>query len=101
MYSLSAATAVRVVSEASTAAHVGALRFGYSLSVYLLRNISSCLDLDRLSYVSQYGYLTFFAFLYPATPFLVLLVHQLYGALLLQHLSHCRRPHISKRYVPL
>lgn len=45
----------------------------------------------------QYGYLTMFAFLYPATAFLVLLVYHCYGWTLLDHLLRCRRPRVPKR----
>lgn len=46
---------------------------------------------------AQYGFLTLFAFSYPAAPFLVLVVHVLYLLLLQQHLRRCRRSFISKR----
>jgi hypothetical protein len=74
--------------------------FDLTLTVLLAHLTCSLFSVSLSAVCAQYGYLTFFAFLYPATPFLVLLVHQLYGGLLLQHLTHCRRPHVSKRYVP-
>jgi hypothetical protein len=56
-------------------------------------DVEGCyLDLTLL-----YGYLTMFSFLYPATAFLVLLVHHCYGAMLLQYLLSCRRPRVPKR----
>jgi hypothetical protein len=56
-------------------------------------DVEGCyLDLTLL-----YGYLTMFSFLYPATAFLVLLVHHCYGAMLLQYLLTCRRPRVPKR----
>jgi hypothetical protein len=56
-------------------------------------DVEGCyLDLTLL-----YGFLTMFSFLYPATAFLVLLVHHCYGAMLLQFLLSCRRPRVPKR----
>jgi hypothetical protein len=56
-------------------------------------DVEGCyLDLTLL-----YGFLTMFSFLYPATAFLVLLVHHCYGAMLLQYLLTCRRPRVPKR----
>jgi hypothetical protein len=55
-------------------------------------DVEGCyLDLTLL-----YGLLTMFSFLYPATAFLVLLVHHCYGAVLLQYLLTCRRPRVPK-----
>jgi hypothetical protein len=56
-------------------------------------DVEGCyLDLTLL-----YGFLTMFSFLYPATAFLVLLVHHCYGAVLLQYLLTCRCPRVPKR----